>query len=327
MRRGAGRGGRLRLPALLPARQRLPLPPPRPRGHARVDRQGRRDVRPARRGGRRPRRLPRRARGDPDRRPRADRGRARAAAGRRSSAEDWAVLQPNTDRPEEAEIAVSPTSRAGAVYILDTGRRHPGTHERARLRLRELAGVDLVTWLAGGGRRARPAHRRGPRRSRRRRGRGRAGRPRAPLPARRPAPGRARQPLGGERRPRGARGRHHPAAASSPSEYPDALARLWSALTSPHAGDILISAAEGYECVDWGGVSHAGGGSHGSLGARRLARPRCSSSAAGPKRPGKRPQWALRDLAPVILEHFGVNGGGLRDDPGPDRQADRPRAR
>ena len=58
------------------------------------------------------------------------------------------MLQPNTDRPEDAEIAVSPTSRAGAVYILDTGRRHPGTHERARLRLRELAGVDLVTWLA-----------------------------------------------------------------------------------------------------------------------------------------------------------------------------------
>src|SRR5262249_62240113 len=65
--------------------------------------------------------------------------------------EDWAVLQPNTDRPEEAEIAVSPTSRAGAVYILDTGGRHPGTHERARLRLRELAGVDIVTWLAGAG--------------------------------------------------------------------------------------------------------------------------------------------------------------------------------
>ena len=28
----------------------------------------------------------------------------------------------------------------------------------------------------------------------------------------------------------------------------------------------LISAADGYECVDWGGISHAGGGSHGSLG-------------------------------------------------------------
>jgi hypothetical protein len=29
-----------------------------------------------------------------------------------------------------------------------------------------------------------------------------------------------------------------------------------------------------------------------------------------PGRPGKRPQWALRDLAPVILEHFGVATGG-----------------
>src|SRR3954467_3471711 len=66
-------------------------------------------------------------------------------------AEDWAVLQPNTDRPEEAEIAVSPTSRAGAVYILDAGPRHPGTHERARLRLRELAGGDLGTWLGADG--------------------------------------------------------------------------------------------------------------------------------------------------------------------------------
>src|SRR5262249_55150157 len=59
-------------------------------------------------------------------------------------AEDWAVLQPNTDRPEEAEIAVSPTSRAGAVYILDAGPRQPATHERVRLRLRELDGVDLT---------------------------------------------------------------------------------------------------------------------------------------------------------------------------------------
>ena len=85
-------------------------------------------------------------------------------------AEDWAVLQPNTDRPEEAEIAVSPTSRAGAVYILDTGRRHAGTHERARLRLRELAGVDLVTWLAREDGSPGPAHRRRAGRSRRRRG-------------------------------------------------------------------------------------------------------------------------------------------------------------
>ena len=45
-------------------------------------------------------------------------------------AEDWRVLQPNSDRPEDAEIAVSPTSRAGAVYLLDTGSR-PRRHPRA----------------------------------------------------------------------------------------------------------------------------------------------------------------------------------------------------
>jgi hypothetical protein len=91
-------------------------------------------------------------------------------------------------------------------------------------------------------------------------------------------------------------------------EYPDGLARLWSALTSPHAGDVLISATEGYECVDWGGISHAGGGSHGSLGRGDSLAP-VVFVGCGPAAPGKRPQWALRDLAPVILEHFGLNGG------------------
>ena len=31
------------------------------------------------------------------------------------------------------------------------------------------------------------------------------------------------------------------------------------------AGDVLVSAARGYEFVDWGGADHVGGGSHGSL--------------------------------------------------------------
>jgi hypothetical protein len=91
-------------------------------------------------------------------------------------------------------------------------------------------------------------------------------------------------------------------------EYPDGLARLWSALTSPHAGDVLISAAAGYECVDWGGISHVGGGSHGSLGRGDSLSP-VLFVGCGPERPSKRPQWALRDLAPVILEHFGVDSG------------------
>src|SRR5262249_54032642 len=47
--------------------------------------------------------------------------------------------------------------------------------------------------------------------------------------------------------------------------YPDPLARVYSALASPHAGDLVASLDPGYEAVDWGGSSHAGGGSHGSL--------------------------------------------------------------
>ena len=47
--------------------------------------------------------------------------------------------------------------------------------------------------------------------------------------------------------------------------YPDPLARVWSALSAPHAGDFIVSLELGFEAVDWGGVTHAGGGSHGSL--------------------------------------------------------------
>src|SRR6202035_6190135 len=47
--------------------------------------------------------------------------------------------------------------------------------------------------------------------------------------------------------------------------YPDALARVWSALTCPTSGEVLLSAAPGYEFIDWGRQAHLGGGSHGSL--------------------------------------------------------------
>jgi len=221
-------------------------------------------------------------------------------------AADWGVLQPNTDRPEEAEIAVSPTSRAGAVYILETGRRHGGIHERARLRLRELDGVDLVAWLAD--EQGTPLLRSG------------VGLPETAAVEAVVERGDREfrfRPGGQLRDVRGnnwwVSGEPEALEADVTSgrfesdQYPDALARLWSALTSPHAGDILISATEGYECVDWGGISHVGGGSHGSLGRGDSLSP-VLFVGCGPDEPGRRPQWALRDLAPVILEHFGVNG-------------------
>jgi predicted AlkP superfamily pyrophosphatase or phosphodiesterase len=48
-------------------------------------------------------------------------------------------------------------------------------------------------------------------------------------------------------------------------EHPDAAHRVGAALANPNAGELLISAAEGWEFADLGGRHHAGGGSHGSL--------------------------------------------------------------
>jgi hypothetical protein len=48
-------------------------------------------------------------------------------------------------------------------------------------------------------------------------------------------------------------------------EHPDAVRRVTAALANPNAGELLVSAAEGWEFADLGGRHHAGGGSHGSL--------------------------------------------------------------
>lgn len=48
-------------------------------------------------------------------------------------------------------------------------------------------------------------------------------------------------------------------------EHPDAARRARAALMNPNAGELLVSAAEGWEFADLGGRHHSGGGSHGSL--------------------------------------------------------------
>ncbi len=89
--------------------------------------------------------------------------------------------------------------------------------------------------------------------------------------------------------------------------YPDPLARVWSALSAPHAGDFVVSLAPGFEAVDWGGVTHAGGGSHGSLLAGDSLGP-LLFVGCGPESADEREQWTLSDVAPVVLEHFGLEG-------------------
>ena len=92
----------------------------------------------------------------------------------------------------------------------------------------------------------------------------------------------------------------------SSSSYPNALERIWSALRCPTAGDVLLSAAPGYEFVDWGGADHVGGGSHGSLH-RSDSLGALLWCGTGPASARAREQWSLEDVAPIVRQHFGVS--------------------
>jgi len=82
-------------------------------------------------------------------------------------------------------------------------------------------------------------------------------------------------------------------------DHPDALRRAWNALGNPNAGDLLVSAATGWELTDLGGSHHAGGGSHGSLVAGDSLVPLLTIGVdAAPAR--------ITEVAPAVLSHFGV---------------------
>ncbi|MEA2273626.1 MAG: hypothetical protein QOI98_2334, partial [Solirubrobacteraceae bacterium] len=87
--------------------------------------------------------------------------------------------------------------------------------------------------------------------------------------------------------------------------HPDALTRAWSALACPTAGDVILSAAPGYEFVDWGGVDHLRGGSHGSLHASDSLAPLLWCGLDNAPAPDGR-TWSIRDVTPMALAHFGV---------------------
>ncbi len=205
--------------------------------------------------------------------------------------EEWPVLAANAERPGSAELAVSPTARAAGIYLLTEGERRAATHAGVRARLRSLDGVDLVAWLSsdnGSGPEAVVESARGELRFR----------PGSQVSDRRGAGWDAEGELAALSLELGDGG-------LDDAVYPDGLARLWSALTAPNAGDLLVSLEQGYECVDWGGSSHVGGASHGAL---------LAGDSLGPLvlcglEPGveeAREQWALRDVAALVLDHFGV---------------------
>ncbi|HEU4944629.1 MAG TPA: alkaline phosphatase family protein [Solirubrobacterales bacterium] len=218
-------------------------------------------------------------------------------------AQRWAVLQPSDDRPELAQLAVSPTGRAAHVYLLPGDGPRAEHHEVGR-HLAETEGLDLVCWLEDPA--GEPLSRDGtgtavgqtPTAAVERQGQQLRFRPGGSAVDLRGAS----WELEGETE---ALKLIADAGRLRSDEYPDPLARLYAALTAPNAGDFLVSLAPGFEAVDWGGVSHAGGGSHGALHRGDSLGP-LLFVGCGPERADERPQWALRDVAPVVLQHFGI---------------------
>jgi predicted AlkP superfamily pyrophosphatase or phosphodiesterase len=191
-----------------------------------------------------------------------------------------------------AEIALSPSQRSAMIYALDEERREQ-VIERALDTVTDLQGVDLVLFNEGDEAAVRSE--------------------RGELHF---APGAALADARGQRWDIDGALETLEARAEDgrfiSDDYPDALARIWSALRCPTAGDILLSASPGYEFVDWGGTDHVGGGSHGSLH-RSDSLGVLAWCGTGPDSRAAREQWSLMDVAPMIRAHFGVqDGAGAR---------------
>jgi hypothetical protein len=82
-------------------------------------------------------------------------------------------------------------------------------------------------------------------------------------------------------------------------DHPQGLERAWAALANPNAGELIVSAAAGWEFADLAGRHHAGGGSHGSLLAGDSEVPMLTVGLE--TLPG-----SIVEVMPAVLEHFGV---------------------
>ena len=80
-------------------------------------------------------------------------------------------------------------------------------------------------------------------------------------------------------------------------DHPDAAERVRSAIGNPNAGDLLISAAEGWEFADLGGRHHTGGGSHGSLAAGDSTVPLLTIGI-------EQEVVRITEITPAVLAHF-----------------------
>ncbi len=203
---------------------------------------------------------------------------------------DWEVAGPGGSAVQDAELALCPNQRAAMVYALVE-------HARAAVvpRVVETAsampGIDIVAWREGADGVIRGVGR-----------------------------GELRFRAGGDLRD--ARGNAWSvsgdlgALTASVSDgrfdspdYPDALRRVWAALTCATSGDVLLSAGPGWEFPDWGGADHVGGGSHGSLHHSDSLGALGFCGVDAPAGRGATPgagAWSITDVAPMVRAHFGA---------------------
>jgi type I phosphodiesterase/nucleotide pyrophosphatase len=166
--------------------------------------------------------------------------------------------------PTGADVVVTASNRSGMVYALD-GRPARGLAER----LDGAAGVDLVLFREGG-----------------------EAVVRRDTEELRFAPDNGSWRLSGDEQ------------LLDPATYPNGFERAWCALACPNAGEVVVSAAAGWEFEDLGHRHHVGGGSHGSLLAGDSTIP---IVAAGFDEEVPLPEDpSVTDLAPLALSHFGV---------------------
>jgi hypothetical protein len=204
---------------------------------------------------------------------------------------DWNVLGPAGDAAT-ADVAACPSARSAQVYVLDPSRRDAELPKLAET-LAAAEGVDFVAWRHGGEGIVRPG----------------ASYAQDGIGELRFSPGGDLADLrggtwevdGDER----ALELDTTDGRVTSGNYPNPLERLWAALTCPSSGDLLISAAPGYEFVDWGGFDHVGGGSHGSLH-RGDSLGTLIFCGTGPDSRDAREQWTIADAAPEVVRHFAL---------------------
>jgi len=186
--------------------------------------------------------------------------------------DDLRLLSPRRPAPAECDLVVAASNRAGMVYRL------PGCRLDARTlaeRLDAEPAVDVALFLEDGWAVAR--------------------RDREEL---RFAPGGAGFRVSGD------------PDVLDPCRYPDGLARAWHGVAGARAGDVVVSAAEGWELADIGGRDHRGGGSHGSLLADDSIVPMLALGLEGV---GLSPQPRIAELVCATLAHFGLPGSSAPD--------------